>query len=27
MHVHVALPDPSRRVDIMRRIVPFIRGR
>ena len=24
MHVHVALPDPSRRVDIMRRIVPFI---
>lgn len=24
MHVHVELPDPTRRVDIMRRILPFL---
>lgn len=24
MHVHVELPDPSRRVDLMRRILPFL---
>ena len=24
MHVHVSLPDPTRRVDIMRRIIPYL---
>lgn len=24
MHVHVALPDPTKRVDVMRRILPFL---
>jgi carboxylate-amine ligase len=24
MHVHVALPDPTRRVEVMRRILPFL---
>ena len=24
MHVHVSLPDPTRRVEIMRRIIPFL---
>jgi carboxylate-amine ligase len=24
MHVHVAVPDPSRRVEVMRRILPFL---
>ncbi len=24
MHVHVSLPDPTRRVDVMRRILPFL---
>ena len=24
MHVHVALPDPARRVDVMRRILPYL---
>lgn len=24
MHVHVSLPDPTRRIDIMRRIIPYL---
>lgn len=24
MHVHVSLPDPTRRVDVMRRIIPYL---
>jgi carboxylate-amine ligase len=24
MHVHVSLPDPTRRIDVMRRILPFL---